>query len=118
MADLLKDTELRKLDRETKRRTNGWTDRQASRQAGRQAGRLLNRTFNSQKCVYLMGERIQSVSLINNFLAFCKHNSLLPYLSMFGDSLDIILKQISCHLLNTHLRCLLYVRIEKNKHSH
>ena len=36
MADLLKDTELRKLDKETTRGTNGWTDRQASRQAGRQ----------------------------------------------------------------------------------
>ena len=37
MADLLKDTELRKLDKDTTRGTNGWTDRQASRQAGRQA---------------------------------------------------------------------------------
>ena len=64
-----------------------------------------------------MGEIIQFVSLINHLLVFCKHNSLLPYLAMFADSLDIILKQISCHLLNTHHNCLFYGCFKKNKHS-
>ena len=54
MADLLKDTELRKLDKETTRGTNGWTDRQASRQAGRQTFKL-NMQF-SKMCIPYGGE--------------------------------------------------------------
>ena len=54
MADLLKDTELRKLDKDTTRGTNGWTDRQASRQAGRQTFKL-NMQF-SKMCISSGGE--------------------------------------------------------------
>ena len=92
MADLLKDTELRKLDRETKRRTNGWTDRQASRQAGRQTFKS-NIQF-SKMCISYGGEN--SICFFDqSFPRLLQTHSLLPYLSMFGDSLDIILKQIS-----------------------
>ena len=50
MADLLKDTELRKLDKETKRGTNGWADRQAGRQTFK-----FNMQF-SKMCISYGGE--------------------------------------------------------------
>ena len=88
MADLLKDTELRKLDKETKRGPNGWADRQAGRQTFK-----FNMQF-SKMCISYGGEN--SICFFDqSFPRLLQTHSLLPYLSMFGDSLDIILKQIS-----------------------